>query len=154
MRGDCIKNMDSETPKFRFEKGDYIKTDNGTLVKVLDDCGINECNVNTNIGVIESHYPNIMIDMDVIKACGFVFDPNNSNFKVTIVNDVVVITMDIPSCMVKNVKILGPRYHIDNLPYSDRGWCVLSDLQDAVRRLSGNELPIDEEYLSEIILKK
>lgn len=143
-----------EFPKLRFAKGDYIKTDDGILVRVVADCAFDERQVHTDFGVIESHYPNILIDVDVIKACGFKYDMNHSNFKVKIDDDIVIISIDFPSFVVKDIKILGPKYSLDNIPQSNRGWCVLSDLQDTIRELSGNELSIDEESLRKIILNK
>lgn len=143
-----------EFPKLRFTKGDYIKTDDGVLTRVVDDCALNERQVHTDLGIIESNYPNIMIDDDVIKACGFKHDMTHANYKVKIDDDIVTISIDYPSYTVKDIKILGPKYRLNNIPYSDRGWCVLSDLQDTIRELSGNELPIDEESLRKIILNK
>lgn len=143
-----------EFPKLRFAKGDYIKTDDGGLVKVVDDCAFNERLVHTDIGIIESYYPNIIIDDDVLKACGFKHDMTHANYRVKIDDDIVTISVDYPSYTVKDIKILGPKYRLNNIPYSDRGWCVLSDLQDTIRELSGNELPIDEESLRKIILNK
>lgn len=144
----------TEFPKLRFAKGDYIKTDDGVLVKVVDDCAFNERQVHTDLGIIESNYPNILIDDDVIKACGFEYDMTQANYKVKIDDDIVTISIDFPSRSVKEIKVLGPKYRLNNIPYSNRGWCVLSDMQDTIRELSGNELPIDEEYLRKIILKK
>ena len=143
-----------EFPKLRFAKGDYIKTDDGVLVKVVDDCAFNERLVHTDIGIIESYYPNIIIDDDVLKACGFKHDMTHANYRVKIDDDIVTISVDYPSYTVKDIKILGPKYRLNNIPYSDRGWCVLSDLNDTIRELSGNELPIDEESLRKIILNK
>lgn len=142
----------TEFPKLRFAKGDYIKTDDGVLVKVVDDCTFNERQVHTDLGIIESNYPNILIDDDVIKACGFEYDMTHANYKVKIDDDIVTISIDFPSRSVKEIKVLGPKYRLNNIPYSNRGWCVLSDMQDTIRELSGNELPIDEEYLRKIIL--
>lgn len=144
----------TEFPQLRFAKGDYIKTDDGVLVKVVDDCAFNERQVHTDLGIIESNYPNILIDDDVIKACGFEYDMTHANYKVKINDDIVTISIDFPSRSVKEIKVLGPKYRLNNIPYSNRGWCVLADLQDTIRELSGNELPIDEESLRKIILNK
>ncbi len=144
----------TEFPKLRFAKGDYIKTDDGVLVKVVDDCAFNERQVHTDLGIIESNYPNILIDDDVINACGFEYDMTHANYKVKINDDIVTISIDFPSRSVKEIKVLGPKYRLNNIPYSNRGWCVLADLQDTIRELSGNELPIDEESLRKIILNK
>ena len=78
----------------------------------------------------------------------------HANYKVKINDDIVTISIDFPSRSVKEIKVLGPKYRLNNLPYSNRGWCVLADLQDTIRELSGNELPIDEESLRKIILNK
>lgn len=143
-----------EYPKLRFTKGDYIKTDDGRVARVIDDCDFNEHQVHTDLGIIESKYPNILIDDDIIQACGFKYDINNANYKVKIDDDIVAISINFPSHTVEDIKVLGPRYGLNNIPYSNRGWCVLSDLQDTIRELSGNELPIDEESLRKIILNK
>ena len=107
-----------ECPKLRLAKGDYIKTDDGILVRVVADCAFDERQVHTDLGVIESHYPNILIDEGVIKACGFKYDKNHANFKVKIDDDIVIISIDFPSCVVKDIKILGPKYSLDNITAS------------------------------------
>ena len=84
----------------------------------------------------------------------YVLDGDTFAAGVKIDDDIVAISINFPSHTVEDIKVLGPRYGLNNIPYSNRGWCVLSDLQDTIRELSGNELPIDEESLRKIILNK
>ena len=115
-----------ECPKLRFAKGDYIKSDDGMLARVVDDCAFNERQVHTDLGIIESNYPNILIDDDVIKACGFKYDINHANYKVK-VDDIVRFTIP---------ESVEPEIKAENIPldiiYEDADFLIVNKPKNMV----------------------
>lgn len=140
-----------QIPKINFRSGDYITDANGRLLKVLKTSDCNK-SILTNCGYVANHIL-IPLSKEVLLSCGFCFNQTESRYKVTIDDTIISLSVD-SNFIVDDIQIYGPQYQIANHPCSQRGWCILSDLQDEVRNLCGKELPIKEDILENEIHKQ
>ena len=140
-----------QIPIISFYSGDYITDTDGRLLKVLENSKRNET-ILTNYGNVTNHIL-IPLTKDILLSCGFCLNQTKSRYEVTIDDIIVSITVD-SNFIVDDIQIYGIQYSIADHPCSQRGWCILSDLQDAVRDLCGKELPINEERLKNEIQKQ
>ena len=133
--------------------GDYIKH-NGKVVKVTQDNCYDIVDIeNHTMNNICVQAPNIMLDADILLACGLTQDHEHKNrFNWSIQNESLMISGEV-------LFDLSPLKQICNLIFTlatatmkiSKSIMVLSELQDFIRINTGLELPIDFKRLTEVV---
>ena len=122
--------------------GDFIIDDN-EVVKIT---GIHQKNNQLDTdkhGLITPCMSNITINKEVIDACGFTLNPTSGLHVVTLNSGKLVSCKLSPSGAIKDLAICCPfQKHVGDIG-------VLSTLQDIIRNLTGEDLPIDVQKLQD-----
>ena len=125
-----------------YQNGDYIKYQCDRVLKIVDSKKMQAVDIDGKpVDYSDACYPNILLDDKVLECCGFTRIDNVMELKIN--NLRFLFNCNTFKCEVYDYSSFTPIRECNLM--------VLSCLQDFVRNITGQELPVNHKTLAEII---